>query len=106
MQDMPNKLQQNNSGKSSSSESISLIHEEKSLKTLYRFVILQAFEDYSCRANNRRVKGMKQRAYDWIMQDNQGFDLVCSLAELSPSCVRKKFIKHAEGKMSIAELAS
>lgn len=79
----------------------SSIQEDMKIKSLYRRVIVQAFIDYGCCSKNRRTKGMKIRAHDWIMHNNDGFYEVCSMAEVSPHLVRLNFIHYKAGKLSI-----
>lgn len=71
--------------------------ETEGITNLYYHIILQAFVDYSAKNKGKRARSLKKRAYDWVVKENEGFNEICSLAQLSAPKVRKSFLKFIAG---------
>ena len=71
--------------------------EDTDEKSLWKAVICQAIEDASSKSKKRRNIYAKQKAFKWIMEDNEDFKAVCDLAGYSYKAVRKNVSELVSG---------
>jgi hypothetical protein len=60
---------------------------------VWRAVILQALIDIATLSDSARYRRHKKRAQSWLLDPNDGFNMVCSLAGFDPLYVQNKAIK-------------